>query len=436
MDTKEIIYLLEKPSSNIWSFVYQIRDEAAVSDIVAALHASTVAHTRALLCYILNLRSRAEFFAGQTSETKQAVPALVETLADADGEVRSSAIDALGHIGDPLAGPALLDMYHKEHDDSDLRISLASALGFCQYTSAIPTLIAALSSPHSLLRGQATWGLRHLRASEASEPLRQALLHEHDPRTRHLMQAALQEFDHPSAREEKAERLLAQLRSVETDEREAAAEALGDLMDKQTLAPLLALLHHERGEVRQSAAFALDSLGAYRDADWFVRIHRAQVQGPLIQALTDQESPVRAMAAQALGQWGDPRAVEPLLAALQDTSAEVRRQVAATLSYPKDVRVLEPLLNAFLTDNDLQVRNHAAEGLGKYLEDERAVNPLIQALQDEHNNVRQQAAESLCWLKDERAVDALLHALQDTDHEVREWSVAALWEICLRIRGL
>ena len=103
----------------------------------------------------------------------------------------------------------------------------------------------------------------------------------------------------------------------------------------------------------------------------------------------------------------------------------------AILRYPKDERTLEPLLHAFLTDDDMQVRAYAAEGLGRHLEDNRAVNTLIQTLQDEQSDRRQQAAELLCWLKDERATDALIQALQDNDPEVREWSIEALWQIRL-----
>jgi HEAT repeat protein len=432
MDSAEILALLEKPSRNGWTFVYQIRDEAAVEDIVAALRASAAPRTRSLLCYILNLRAGAEFFEGRSSETKQAVPALIEVLADSDAGVRGEAIDALGHIGDPVAGPALLEAYYKEEDDdSGLRVLLASTVGFCQYAPAIPTLIEALASPHSLLRRQATWGLRHLQAQEAKEPLQKALAQESDPLTRQTMQETLQEFEYPSTYEEKIDRFIAQLRNAETaDEREATATALGD-MDKRVLAPLLALLHDRQGEVRQYATVAISGLSEHRDAAWFVRAYREQVQGPLIQALTDQESNVRAAAAQALGQWGDKRAVEPLLAVIQDTDVEVRRAVVAALSYPKDERALEPLLNAFFTDDDMQVQARAAEGLGRHLEDNRAVNTLIQALQDEQSHRRQQAAEMLCWLKDERATDALIQALQDNNPEVREWSIEALWEICI-----
>jgi hypothetical protein len=77
MDSAEILSLLEKPTRDRRRFVYQIRDEAAVADIVAALRASTRPHTSDLLCYILNLRAGAEFFEGRSSETKHAVPALL-----------------------------------------------------------------------------------------------------------------------------------------------------------------------------------------------------------------------------------------------------------------------------------------------------------------------------------------------------------------------
>ncbi len=430
MDSAEILSLLEKPTRDGRRFVYQIRDEAAVADIMAALRESTNAQTRSLLCYILNLRAGAEFFEGRSSETKQAVPALIEALADPDEDVRGEAIDALGHIGDPAAGPALLALYHEE-EDPDKRLWLASDMAACQYAPVIPILIEALSSADDRLRSQATRSLRYLQAEEAKEPLRKALAQETDPLTRQTMQETLQEFEHPSTYEEKIDRLIAQLRSAETvDEREAAATALGD-MDKRVLPSLLALLHDRQGEVRQYATLAISGLSAHRDAAWFVRAYREQVQGPLIQALADQESNVRAAAAQALGQWGDERAMEPLLAVIQDRDVEVRREVVATLRYPKDERALEPLLHAFLTDDDMQVRAYAAEGLGRHLEDNRAVNTLIQTLQDEQSDRRQQAAELLCWLKDERATDALIQALQDNDPEVREWSIEALWQIRL-----
>jgi HEAT repeat protein len=431
MNSADIISLLEKPTKDIWPFVYQIRDEGSVSDIVAALRATTNPRTRDLLCYILNLRAGAEFFEGRSSETKQAVPVLIEALDDSDVDVRYAAIDALDHIGDPEAGPALWDMYHKERDDFRLRAVLISALSGCKYAPAIPVLIEALASPHEPLRYAATRGLRYLQAQEAIEPLRKALAQETDSFTQQAMQKALQELEHPVTYEEKIDRLITQLRNAETSrERETAASALADL-DKRVLPHLLALLYNEQGEVRQYAIVAIEWLSEHRDADWFVRAYREQVQEPLIRMLADQESKVRAAAAQALGQWGDQRAVEPLLAVIQDTDVGVRRAVVAALRYPKDERALEPLLNAFFTDDDMEVRAYAAEALGRHQQDSRAVNALIESLRDEQSSVRQQAAELLCWLKDERATDALIRALQDNDSEVREWAIEALWQLCI-----
>lgn len=241
MDAAAILSLLEKPTRKRWNLVSQIRDEATVTDIVAALHASTQPRTRALLCYVLNVRAGAEFFAGQSCETGQAVPALIEMLADPDAEVRAAAIDALGHISDPEAGPALLAVYHKEHDNFGLRVPLAPTLGLCRYAPAIPTLIEALSSPNELLRRRATWGLKHLQAREAQEPLQKALAQETDPLTQQAMRETLQELEHPSSYEANIDRLIAQLRSAETrQEREVAASALGE-MDKRVLPALLAL---------------------------------------------------------------------------------------------------------------------------------------------------------------------------------------------------
>lgn len=336
MDAAEIIQLLEKPAKNVWPFVYQIRDEAAVSDIIAALQVSTNPFTRHLLCYVLNLRARAEFFEGKSTEALQAIPALTEALADPDERVRDAARDALEHL-------AYMTMPKRSAQD--------------------------------------------------------------------------------------IERLIAQLQSAEVDERETAATALGDLVDERELAPLLALLEHERGDVRHAAALALAYISESRDTDWFVRAHREQVQGPLIQALHDPESRVRAAIAQALGQWGDQRAVAPLLAIIEDEDTEVRRQVVETLSYPKDERTLEPFIRAFFTDPEPRVRAYAAQGLSPF-DDRRAVDSLIRYLQNEQPEVRRQAAEMLCWLKDERATDALLQAFEDSNQEAREWAIEALWWLC------
>lgn len=91
-----------------------------------------------------------------------------------------------------------------------------------------------------------------------------------------------------------------------------------------------------------------------------------------------EEKSNRNSVALALGNIGDERAVEPLIQALKDKNAGVRRVVADALGKIKDERVLEPLIQA-LEDRDNDVRNRAAKALGKK-GDPRAVEALTKTL--------------------------------------------------------
>src|SRR5260370_41492550 len=250
MNAAEIIHLLEKPTKNRWSFVGHIRDEAAISDIIAALGTSTKPSTRTLLCYILAQRPEAGF-----TDTKHATPALIEALHDSDPEVQDQAAEALERIGDPEAGPALLEQYHKEKSDSGLREVLASALGQSHYTPAIPRPLEALSSSDDGLRHGAARGLSQFKTQEAKEALQQALATAIDPPTIKIMKETLQKLEEPLyTREEVIVRMIAQLSSTEITGREDAAQALADMLDQRVLDPLLALLQDELHEARQQCA--------------------------------------------------------------------------------------------------------------------------------------------------------------------------------------
>lgn len=76
---------------------------------------------------------------------------------------------------------------------------------------------------------------------------------------------------------------------------------------------------------------------------------------------------------------------------------------------------VEPLIQA-LNNESWVVREAATEALGK-IGDERAVEPLIKVLDDEDETtfVREAAAEALGEIGDERAIEPLAHALTDID---------------------
>jgi HEAT repeat protein len=130
----------------------------------------------------------------------------------------------------------------------------------------------------------------------------------------------------------------------------------------------------------------------------------------LAQALQDENKLVRKAAAEALGQIGDPRAVEALLASLRnDNWRRVREAAAEALGQIGDARAVEPLLAA-LRDADPSIKVAAAEALGQ-IGDEHAIAPLVLALQDGGWVVRKTAAAALGAIGDTRAIAPLVVVL-------------------------
>jgi len=71
---------------------------------------------------------------------------------------------------------------------------------------------------------------------------------------------------------------------------------------------------------------------------------------------------VNEVAALALGEIGDSRAVEPLINALGDENWEVRSTVAKALGKISDDRAIQPLIN-LLNDKNENVHWHAVQAL-------------------------------------------------------------------------
>lgn len=135
---------------------------------------------------------------------------------------------------------------------------------------------------------------------------------------------------------------------------------------------------------------------------------RGDVQG-LIKALNyEKDKTVCRDAALALGQIGDERAVEPLIDALKEGDRLMRRTAALALGEIGDERAVETLTDA-LKDSDKEARQAGAEALGK-IGDSRVVEPLIEALKDK--SLDEVAARALGQVGDERAVEPLVAILE------------------------
>lgn len=135
----------------------------------------------------------------------------------------------------------------------------------------------------------------------------------------------------------------------------------------------------------------------------------------------------RAEAVERLGALGDPKVVIPLGVLLgQTTPGRLRSALTGTLT-----RLSAPdIMIEQLDSPDPGAREIATQVLAS-LQDKRAVEPLIRALQsDPSPRVREEAAASLYDLRAEAALPALAKSLlEDEDPDVRMAAAQALGEL-------
>ena len=89
-----------------------------------------------------------------------------------------------------------------------------------------------------------------------------------------------------------------------------------------------------------------------------------------------------------------------------------RRTVKPNVGKLEDNKDVEGLIKALQYKKDNSVRRNAAWALER-IGDERAVEPLIQALKDDVAFVREEAARALGEIGDARAVEPLIQAISD-----------------------
>ncbi len=137
----------------------------------------------------------------------------------------------------------------------------------------------------------------------------------------------------------------------------------------------------------------------------------------------DSDPESRAKAAEALGKMGNKRAVEPLIQALQDKESYVRLRAVLALGAMKDKTAIEPIIQALQEDEDINVQGGAAWVLGE-IGDANVTEHLIKALKNKSSQVRLFAVMALGMVGDHRAVNPLLKSMKDKDNNVRQ----AAWE--------
>jgi len=257
--------------------------------------------------------------------------------------------------------------------------------------------------------------------------------------------------------------------------RQAAAQALGEIDDAQSVEPLISTLKDSDIKVRQFAASALGQIGDPRAVEPLITVLedkdvRKSAAGalvdigvpavePLIANLQHEDPHVCKVVAEILVQIGDPRGVGPIIAAfkdvvkpllltIQDESQKWRAHREAAKELIKIGAPAVEILITNLKDADEDVRLTAAKALNRMDGESKitlrglTVEPLIVALKDTDKDIRLNAIGALRWVSREEGNDALriqiveplLAAINDTDKDVRSSAIRLLGHVGKRLK--
>lgn len=155
--------------------------------------------------------------------------------------------------------------------------------------------------------------------------------------------------------------------NLEREVRVAALIAAGRLGDPSVLAEVLPLMRHPEVAMREAATFTIGRSGDRRAI------------APLLEALGDRRGSVQTLACLGLGQIDDPRVAPAVIATLKDARRDdvTRAACAYALGMRRGHAGLPALLGA-LADNRGEAQRLAAWALGQ-LGDRKALGPLIRA---------------------------------------------------------
>ena len=369
----------------------------------------------------------------------------LEALEDVDDATREEAAQALADIGDPKTLDSLLTAL--DDDYWSVRAHLGFGLAKIGGTKAIEGLIILFNDPMMEVQSEAVKAAASMGISIVPDLLPQ--LKDERWRVREQTAKVFGELKDPQA----VQGLIIACRDRDGAVKSAAAEALGKIGDPKGIPALIKLFKDTSKIARETAGTALTYIGApsvdallqsLKDPHFVVRCHavralggmttdyqigRAWVKEPrvvdaLVELLKDSDRAVREDATIALGNIGDPRAVDGLIEAMKDGA--VRRHAIASLGMIGDPRALPAVLDALkgkgfqqqgtptpgcIISEDQLIKEAAATALG-HLRNPKVIPDLILLLKD--LVLRDYASSSLVLIGD-AAIEPLVSFLHDPD---------------------
>lgn len=333
----------------------------------------------------------------------KAVGPITQLLKDVNDQIRTEAAQALGKMGEPAVDPLIQAL---KDENVRIRSTAAASLGYLRNARAAAPLVGLLKDSDIGVRFCAADALGKI-ASESAIPDLIAALKDDNEFVREKCVAILALF-----KEAALKGLLEAMGSGEANVRAGAAKTLGRIGSPKAAEVLVKALKDEQVNVRVNAVEALAAVMGEKARD------------PLAQTLKDADASVTLRAAWALGFLKDARALPVLIETMKNENAEHPAMTDSALEHLGSFAV-EALVEVLKTGGKPDFRSRAAVILGK-IEDKRAVDPLIKALEDKDMNVKANAVKALGCLADTKAIDPLVPLLKDVNETVRLNAVTAL----------
>lgn len=348
-----------------------------------------------------------------------AVEPMARALGDPSERVRGAAARVLYHLvlqkgldREDLQ-PAIEPLLKTLEDDSPVvRFQAALALGILEDARARAALLEALSERRTSGIDSTNAPLYLARLSDPATIDRLLELLQHPaPATRTSAVRVLGRTRDPRV----VDALVPRLKDADPGVRAAAIKSLTLLEAPISLEQLLSLLRDEEPRVRVAAAEAAGASGHAGAADDLLRMSQ------------DSELRTRVICAAALMRLGDARGREIIAAVLADKWTKTRREAAWTIATSAtSSELLVPSLEPALADASLNVRNYAADALGR-IKARSATDALLNYVSDHENLSR--IVEALSRSGDPRALAAITACLADSAVPVRVAAAIGLGQV-------
>ncbi len=411
----------------------------------------------------INILSSAVASIGKYRESRT-LPQLLDLLERDDLWLKFHVIEAMGHIGDRTALPAILPLYA----EPSLRKPVLEAVGRIADVGTVRFLLRILNDETKLN----LTALRALIRIARSDKPRVIEAAESELIQRHFRK---------SFPKSKIEPLIDHLNSTPKREvKNFILTFLGWSGDERAIAPLIS--HLEQPESADLAAQALVDLGPVASSGVLTRLQSSEddeitsllikvvnASGgpeaiPIVILFLDHDNPmIRRLAIEALGQIPDPGTIDYIMAKLDDSDVGCQQAAVNSISslvaaFPEeksatltkirrllgvnDVPTKLNSLSIFVNiqgegyhdelllaskDEDPVIRQKAVSLMGKF-SDERFADPLVLSLVDEATNVRLSAIQAIVRLRPETGLAPLISSLEDNDIWIRTAAAQALGE--------